>query len=155
MHLSKEYCLQELINLIMTKQRTNIIYVFVLCTVVVGTLLLYFFVYPLYALYFPKCIFYASTGLYCPGCGSQRAFIALLHGDILTAFHDNLLAVLLLPFLIYALTVFVYNLVSIKKIQTRVFNTFLPARLILILVVVFGILRNIPVYPFTLLAPIN
>jgi len=155
MHLSKEYCLQEPINLIMTKQRTNIIYVFVLCTVVVGTLLLYFFVYPLYALYFPKCIFYASTGLYCPGCGSQRAFTALLHGDILTAFHDNLLAVLLLPFLIYALTVFVYNLVSIKKIQTRVFNTFLPERLILILVVVFGILRNIPVYPFTLLAPIN
>ena len=155
MHLSKEYCLQEPINLIMTKQRTNIIYVFVLCTVVVGTLLLYFFVYPLYALYFPKCIFYASTGLYCPGCGSQRAFTGLLHGDILTAFHDNLLAVLLLPFLIYALTVFVYNLVSIKKIQTRVFNTFLPARLILILVVVFGILRNIPVYPFTLLAPIN
>lgn len=139
----------------MTKQRTNIIYLFFLCTAVVGILLLYFFVYPLYARYFPKCIFYTSTGLYCPGCGSQRALISLLHGDIKTALHDNFLAVCLLPFIVYALTIFLVNLFRRKKITTRLFNTFLPARLILILVIVFALLRNIPAYPFTLLAPIG
>ncbi len=29
------------------------------------------------------CPFYALTGLYCPGCGGQRAVRALLHGEIL------------------------------------------------------------------------
>jgi hypothetical protein len=139
----------------MTKQRTNIIYVFVLCTAAVGILLLYFFVYPLYRQYFPKCLFHEFTGLYCLGCGSQRAFIALLHGDILTALHDNLLAVCFLPFIIYAFAIFFYNLFSPKKITTQLFNTFLSAKLILVLIIVFAIVRNIPAYPFTLLAPIG
>ena len=139
----------------MTRQRTNIIYVSILLSAALGIMLLYFFVFPLYQQYFPKCIFYVNTGLYCPGCGSQRAFVALLHGDILSAFHDNLLAVCLLLFIGYAPFIFFYNLFSKKKITTRLFNTFLPARLILVLVVVFAILRNIPIYPFTLLAPIG
>lgn len=28
----------------------------------------------------PRCVFKAATGWDCPGCGSQRAFHALLHG---------------------------------------------------------------------------
>ena len=30
-----------------------------------------------------SCILASTTGLPCPGCGSTRAFIALLHGDII------------------------------------------------------------------------
>jgi hypothetical protein len=33
-----------------------------------------------------KCTFKSTTGLDCPGCGLQRAFLALLEGDLLACF---------------------------------------------------------------------
>ena len=49
---------------------------------------------------FPRCPFLLLTGLYCPGCGSQRAVHALLHGQVARAAGLNLLAaVLSLPIL--------------------------------------------------------
>lgn len=41
------------------------------------------------------CPFKMLTGIDCPGCGGTRAFIALLHGDIIASFKFN-------PFIIYA-----------------------------------------------------
>lgn len=38
---------------------------------------------------FPKCSLKALTGLDCPGCGSQRAIHALLHGRVAEAWHYN------------------------------------------------------------------
>lgn len=37
----------------------------------------------------PPCLFHLITGFYCPGCGSTRAVIALLHGDILLSLRQN------------------------------------------------------------------
>jgi len=48
---------------------------------------------------FPPCPFRWLTGLYCPGCGSQRALHALLHGRVAQAAGLNLLAVLCVPVL--------------------------------------------------------
>jgi hypothetical protein len=62
---------------------------------------------------------------------------------------------LLLPFLLYTFYIFSYNIFYSKKIHTRVFKSFLSAKTILIIVIVFFILRNIPLYPFTLLAPVD
>lgn len=50
---------------------------------------------------FPRCPFHAATGLYCPGCGSQRGLHALLTGDIPAAFGYNAFMVLALPVLLY------------------------------------------------------
>ena len=35
---------------------------------------------------FNHCAFREATGLYCPGCGGTRAFLALLKGDIVKSF---------------------------------------------------------------------
>lgn len=38
---------------------------------------------------FPRCVFKQMTGWDCPGCGSQRAVHALLHGEIARAWGYN------------------------------------------------------------------
>lgn len=43
----------------------------------------------------PKCMFKALTGWDCPGCGSQRALHAVLHGDFKAAWSFN-------PFVFFA-----------------------------------------------------
>lgn len=47
--------------------------------------ILYYFEIPLMGL-FPICTMYQKYHLYCPGCGGTRAFLALLHGDIVKSF---------------------------------------------------------------------
>lgn len=42
----------------------------------------------------PRCPFNWATGLLCPACGGTRMAYDLMHGDLVAAFHDN--AVLLL-----------------------------------------------------------
>lgn len=46
---------------------------------------------------FPRCPLLVVSGFKCPGCGSQRAIHALLHGDIASAWHVNALFVIALP----------------------------------------------------------
>jgi hypothetical protein len=54
--------------------------------------------------FYPACPIHRLLHIDCPGCGSTRAFSALLHGDLLGAFRLNALFVLLLPFaLVFAL----------------------------------------------------
>lgn len=43
------------------------------------------------AAHLPACPFFATTGLWCPGCGLTRATHALLQGHIATAFGFNAL----------------------------------------------------------------
>lgn len=64
-------------------------------------LCIYFYFDPSDSILFPKCAFHSLTGLQCPGCGSQRAIHALLHGDIVTAFRFNAMMVVLLPVVVF------------------------------------------------------
>lgn len=59
-----------------------------------------FFVDPSEASWAPKCMVKALTGYDCPGCGSQRMFHALLHGDIAAAWRHNAFLLLALPVII-------------------------------------------------------
>lgn len=99
------------------------------------------------------CIFHVLTGLYCPGCGAGRACFALLHGHFLEAFAYNPLLFLLLPFIGLYLVVRCadWMITGGNHVDRRISVKMLVA--VLIVVFVYGMVRNIPVYPFTLLAP--
>ncbi|AMC10357.1 hypothetical protein Lupro_03420 [Lutibacter profundi] len=113
---------------------------------------LFFFVNPSNVNFFPKCPLYVTTGLYCPGCGSQRATHQLLHLNILGVLQQNILYLLGVLLIGYHLIVTSLNLFFKKHIYNYMYHPKTPI-IILIIVVVFWILRNIPYYPFTLLAP--
>lgn len=49
----------------------------------------------------PKCTFRLLTGYDCPGCGSQRAFHALLHGHVAQAWSFNPLVFFAVPAAVY------------------------------------------------------
>ena len=89
---------------------------------------------------FPPCPFYASTGLDCPGCGSLRTLHHLLNGDLRGALAFNPLAVVALPFWIA------------MAARPRWFTRPWVAWVSFAILVVYGVVRNIPVWPFTWLA---
>jgi hypothetical protein len=102
--------------------------------------------------WFPQCPFHAMTGLNCPGCGATRGMHALLNGDLLTALHYNVLLVLFVPMIIY----FLVNLLSIAvRGRSLGFSDLSPRAVwtLAIVLLTFGVLRNLPFYPFTALAP--
>jgi hypothetical protein len=47
----------------------------------------------------PLCPLHATTGLWCPLCGSLRGVELLSHGDVLAALGSNLLLLVTLPLL--------------------------------------------------------
>jgi hypothetical protein len=99
---------------------------------------------------FPPCPLRYLTGLYCPGCGSLRAMHALLHGELGRAM--NPLMIVTLPFI-------TYGLVSEALRELRgngLPEVMLPAswiRAFCVVVVLYAVARNLPLYPFDLLAP--
>jgi len=101
---------------------------------------------------FPPCPLQYLTGWYCPGCGSLRALHQLLHGNLLAAWELNPLTIVLLPFLAYGVASYVVFKVRGQYLP-RLFLPALWIRALCGLIILFGIARNIPVYPFELLAP--
>ncbi len=92
---------------------------------------------------YPTCPMLATTGLYCPGCGSLRAVHDLLHGDVVGAFARNPLAVLAVPYL--AMWLLSWALRATGRSAPR--STTLPAWLIwavLGVVLAYSVARNIP-----------
>jgi hypothetical protein len=110
---------------------------------VVGTgLLVLFFVDPATTSVYPTCMFHSLTGLDCPFCGTTRALHQLLHGNLALAVRLNPLAIVSLPLAAYLLA---------RGEQGRVKPSWIWAALCVM--AAFGVLRNVPVYPFTLVAP--
>jgi Protein of unknown function (DUF2752) len=93
------------------------------------------------------CPFKAVTGLDCPGCGGTRALHQLFTGHLGAALSYNVLAVVALPFILWALFVSLtmafggprWRGVSLSPRWTRV---------ALVALVAFAVLRNVPFAPF-------
>ncbi len=117
-----------------------------------------FFLLPLYYAWdpegglFPACPFHSLTGLYCTGCGSQRALHDLMHLDLLGSFSHNLL----FPPAVVLLGLHFGNRV-LRGFDKVVWKSPLDARraplVLLAVVLLFTLLRNLPWAPFSHLAP--
>jgi len=107
---------------------------------------------------YPQCLLYNSTGIYCAGCGATRAIHAMLHGRVIEALHDNALFVAALPLLLYvavfyALAAWRANAwpeipVDSRKLARRGIG-------IVLLMIGFMALRNLPGWPFDWLRPLR
>ena len=100
----------------------------------------------------PVCPLYALTGFACPGCGLTRGFHALFHGDALTALDFNAL----IP-----IWTILFGYLGLSLVLTAARGRGLPWKWLtpsmlvgfLVLLIGFGVLRNLPHYPFNILFP--
>ena len=99
------------------------------------------------------CPLYATTGIYCATCGSTRATLSLLHGDLAAAFYFNPLFVVLLPLFVYLALAGYLRLLPVRP------RLPLPQAWLRILawsalpLTVYTVLRNLPWPAFSWLAP--
>lgn len=89
------------------------------------------------------CLFHKLTNFYCPGCGITRMIFSILKFDFYQAFRFNpFVFCLLILFIFYFFISFFLNLFNKKqiKINNKVYYV------IVILLLLFGIVRNIPYF---------
>ena len=114
---------------------------------------LLYLVDPAQSRFLPACPTYLLTGVFCPGCGTTRMLHSLLHLRLFEAFDHNVLMFFLLPLIgcaglsAYLSFVFGRPLVPALRISRWI------SILILVAAVVFTVLRNLRLPPFTFLAP--
>jgi len=70
--------------------------------------------------FYPRCPWYASTHLLCPGCGATRAFHAMLHGDFRAALEYNALFTVLAPFLLAWFAFWSYGMMRYDRVPRMV-----------------------------------
>lgn len=100
----------------------------------------------------PGCHFHRLTGLHCPGCGGTRAFFALIKGDLALSWRMNpLLLIGLVAGAIYTVATIYEKVTGRRQGWTRISAK--AGWTILALILAFWVIRNIPRWPFTLLAP--
>lgn len=92
-----------------------------------------------------SCPFLTVTGYYCPGCGLTRLCIALLHGEVYQAFRYNPIIFFIVHYLI---TVYILNIRNEEKVRKVTDQANL---VVLIIVILYGVLRNTQTFAF--LAP--
>ncbi len=102
---------------------------------------------------YPGCAFHQLTGLWCPGCGLTRGTYQLLHGHIGAAVSYNVFT----PLALAAIAVVWVGWLRVAWGAQPIHVTQRLGRLLAViapvLVVTYGVLRNVPVAPLRALAP--
>lgn len=99
------------------------------------------------------CLFRELTGLHCPGCGMTRAMQAAMQGEMVKAFRFNPLGMILLPLVGVGIGMEMLGWVRRRPLPFRLEFGARGVWLIAGIVVLFWIFRNLPGWPFCLLAP--
>lgn len=102
--------------------------------------------------FYPRCPLHKYTGLYCPGCGTQRAAHEILHGNIAQAFNLNALFTISIPIMLYYFFIELFNRLAKTNIKNIPITT-KSITFFIVLAMTFMILRNLDFPPFNCLAP--
>lgn len=102
---------------------------------------------------FPSCAFRALTGLWCPGCGLTRGFHELLTGHPLAALGQNLFVPVVLVVSVVAWWSWLRSAFDRPSVRWPRSTFTVTAIVLPALLVLYGVLRNIPTAPFDALAP--
>lgn len=107
-----------------------------------------FILFSLYTVGFGvPCFIKSFTGLSCPSCGVTRMSVQFMHGNIRRGFYYNQI----LPFVFPLMAIFSIRLI-LRYIKTgestlsKNENYFLL--LLIIILLIYGIVRNLPFYPY-------
>ena len=100
--------------------------------------------------FYPRCQFHEVTGWHCPGCGTLRGLHSAAQGDLLGAVRRNALVFGVAPLALVAGGW--YGRRSATGTRRWVGAAWMVWAA-LIVTLLFGILRNLPFPPFSLLAP--
>ena len=117
-------------------------------------LIIIIIIIPLYFLYFVKigivikCPIHSILHIYCPGCGLTRMIKSILELNFYQAFRYNPLLFILSPFILFLIIDNYINWLKssknslYKRINSKVWS------ILLIIVLVYFVLRNIPMFKY-------
>nr|WP_234791385.1 DUF2752 domain-containing protein [Mycolicibacterium fortuitum] len=100
--------------------------------------------------YLPACPTKLLLGIDCPGCGSLRMIYSVLHGDLLAALRFNAVGLIALGLLVWAYLAWTYGRMRGRRIVSWQHHR-CAAMVTLVVTVVWFIIRNLPLDPFTAL----
>lgn len=103
--------------------------------------------------FLPPCFFHKTTGLHCVGCGMTRSVHAALNGRFTEAFFHNPLGVVLLPAAALAIALELVAWARRRPGGPRVRIGKRGLWCLVATILIYWVLRNIPFWPFTILAP--
>ena len=119
----------------------------IICLILFGALIIYYIV----ALYrfnpethvlYPQCMLFKLTGIQCPSCGSQRAFSAILHGEIQDAFAYNPFLLVSMPYIIIVIYASFFKSCFALKVKNIVLHP-LSVNIYIALLVIWFVYRNL------------
>ena len=102
---------------------------------------------------YPGCVFHQTTGLWCPGCGLTRGTYQLLHGHVGAALGYNILTPLALVAIVVVWVGWLRTSWDMPALRLPASGARLIATILPVLLITYGVLRNIPAGPFRSLAP--
>lgn len=95
----------------------------------------------------PVCPTKLLFGIDCPGCGSLRMLYSVLHGDLAGAASFNALSLVALPLLLWTYGAWAYGRVTGRRVRGWQHHRW-SAAVVLVLVLVWFVVRNLPFEPF-------
>lgn len=113
--------------------------------IVLFVIFLFYYVLNKYLNISISCLFHEITGFFCPGCGITRMFFSLLELNFYQAFRFNPLVFILI---ILGVIYWLIKLLIKKFLNISIVIPNNVYYILLIIVIIFGILRNIPGFEF-------